>query len=516
MLRQFFNKPFWIILASLAGFFALSVLVFETALVPILLGVVLIITAIVSARKLEYGLVIAFAELFANSHGHLVSGDIGGFPLSLRMAVFLGVIFGWVIAAFLRRADIDFSDVRLRPFIAIGVAAAFGLAIGVSKHGGDAFADGNAYFYLAYILPILSVRWTPLTRQLLLQTLVAAAVWVTLLSLGLFYIFSHVPEFMLPEVYRFIRDTRTGELTKMIEGIFRVFIQAQFSVAIALLVMIPILWVKTMQNKTRWIYIGVMGAFASVMLLSLSRSFWVALIAATVIHLILAARFLVTRMKDAWKPVGSFLLINIAAVVLLLAVLFFPIPQYQGGTFGDFTNLFTSRATQTTDAAIDSRWKLLDPMIALVKTQPIVGHGFGQKVAFITDDPRIRAEQPDGFYETYALEWGWVELWLKMGILGPLAFLYAAFFLIRGLWGYLREERAWLGVGLISAIVFLYVTHIFSPYLNHPLGLGVLLFVVPFLKETQKKKTSGSKLRIESAIKPVKTAAVTPTTVSRR
>jgi hypothetical protein len=27
----------------------------------------------------------------------------------------------------------------------------------------------------------------------------------------------------------------------------------------------------------------------------------------------------------------------------------------------------------------------------------------------------------------------------------------------------------------------LYVTHIFSPYLNHPLGLGFLLFIVPFI-----------------------------------
>jgi len=80
-----------------------------------------------------------------------------------------------------------------------------------------------------------------------------------------------------------------------------------------------------------------------------------------------------------------------------------------------------------------------------------------------------------------AMEWGWLELWLKMGVLGPLAFIFIAYELIRRLWSYKSTDLAWLGYALISIVVFLYATHVFSPYLNHPIGLGLLLFVIPFL-----------------------------------
>ena len=43
----------------------------------------------VTIWKLELGILIAFAELFANSHGHLMSVQIGLLDFSSRMAVFL-------------------------------------------------------------------------------------------------------------------------------------------------------------------------------------------------------------------------------------------------------------------------------------------------------------------------------------------------------------------------------------------------------------------------------------------
>ena len=68
-----------------------------------------------------------------------------------------------------------------------------------------------------------------------------------------------------------------------------------------------------------------------------------------------------------------------------------------------------------------------------------------------------------------------------MGILGPVAFLYAAYELLKRLWAYRWTEHAWLGFGLMTGLVFIFATHFFSPYLNHPIGLGYLLFLVPFL-----------------------------------
>jgi len=93
----------------------------------------------------------------------------------------------------------------------------------------------------------------------------------------------------------------------------------------------------------------------------------------------------------------------------------------------------------------------------------------------------VRAINPDGMWTTTSMEWGWFELWIKMGILGPIGFLYAGYQLTKRFWVYTSTQQAWLGYGLIAGLIFIFGTHFFSPYLNHPIGLGYLLFLIPFL-----------------------------------
>ena len=173
----------------------------------------------------------------------------------------------------------------------------------------------------------------------------------------------------------------------------------------------------------------------------------------------------------------------IGAVILVLIILF-PLP-YRMSSAGELSSLFSSRAGDLGDVAISSRWNLLPEMWQEVVVSPILGSGFGEEVTFKTDDPRARSISPDGTWTTHAFEWGWLDLWLKMGLLGPLAFLWLFYGLLRGLLTQ-SNRPAWLTVGLVSSLVMLYATHIFSPYLNHPIGLGFILLVVPFL-ETENK-----------------------------
>ena len=122
-----------------------------------------------------------------------------------------------------------------------------------------------------------------------------------------------------------------------------------------------------------------------------------------------------------------------------------------------------------------------------IAEQPFIGHGFGKEIVFQTDDPRVREQYASGLRRTHAFEWGWLELMVKMGIMSWVGF--AALFVasIFGLKGYLRTEKSWLGFAFLSALVMLYATHIFSPYLNHPIGLGFLLFIVPLIKIGKQK-----------------------------
>lgn len=479
MIKQFFGTPFCIALAGLAAMFGVSLLVFDTVFAGPLLIAVVVLTLALTWQRLEYGILIAFAELFANSHGHLVFVDLFGIQVSLRMAVFAGVMVGWLGLFVSKRVALNWRDQRLGWFALLLLGIVLGAALGVLNHPlRDVFSDGNAYLYLAYLLPILSVQWTAETKRWLIQVLMASAAWVVLLTFGLLFIFTHFPEWTLRDVYVFVRDTRTGELTKMSGPLFRVFLQAQISVVIAWILSVAAGFYQKNLSRNQWlVWILISSVCFATFMLSLSRSFWVGgLVAFACLAGWLIKKRLLT-LKRVSGLVGGTLMVSI---VLMLVTLLFPYPQ-PVTSVGNFRDLFSDRSTDISDVAVSSRWKLLPPLWQGIGEQPIVGSGFGQTVTFQTDDPRVRAFSPDGSWTTFALEWGWLELWLKMGILGPIGFIYAMVMIGIAIHQQLFKNHQWLGVSLILVLLFLAATHVFSPYLNHPLGLGLLLFMLPFL-----------------------------------
>lgn len=486
MNEQFFGKPFRLVLAILAGVFLLSVLVFKTPFAAVVLGLTVVGVFLLSFRNLAWGLAAAFAELFANSHGHLVDASIGGFHLSLRMAVFAGVMAAWMVLLIMRRVQTPWSDPRLSWFLPLFAAVAIGGVIGVAEgNPARAFQDGNAYLYLGYILPILSVRWTPETRRILLQTFAAGAVWVGILTFGLLYLFTHIPRGALAPVYTFIRDTRTGELTDM-GGIFRIFLQAQMSVVAAAIVIALVPVIQKLTGRRLWTWIGLASVVTGTLIIGLSRSFWMGLIVTAPVLGILVWKVLRVPFGRIVKTAAWYGVALISGAVLIVAILLVP-PR--SGDVGAWSFLLSNRTTGTDDVAISSRWNLLPEMMKEIAKSPVLGSGFGKEVTFKTDDPRARAINPDGTWTTYSFEWGWLDLWLKMGILGPLAFLILFVYLIQGLRPMFKGEQAWLSVVFVSQLVMLYTVHFFSPYLNHPLGLGLILFMLPFIPRPEPRKS---------------------------
>ena len=71
-----FSGFFWPAV-NLAGFFA-----------------VIILTLILSLKRLEYGLVIAFIELIIGSKGYLFFAEAGGIAISIRIALWI-IIVEW-------------------------------------------------------------------------------------------------------------------------------------------------------------------------------------------------------------------------------------------------------------------------------------------------------------------------------------------------------------------------------------------------------------------------------------
>lgn len=216
-------------------------------------------------------------------------------------------------------------------------------------------------------------------------------------------------------------------------------------------------------------------------MIGLSRSFWLGIAVALAPLVFLSVKLIRPSWKKFFSAGGFSAAAGGLGALLLVLIVLFPLP-YRVGQANELSALFSSRASDMSDVAVSSRWKLLPELWKEITVNPLLGSGFGEEVTFQTDDPRVRAFSPDGTWTTYSLEWGWLELWFKMGILGPLAFLWLFFGLLKGLWSD-KSRPAWLTVGLTAGLSMLYVTHFFSPYLNHPLGLGFILFIVPFLSD---------------------------------
>jgi len=255
--------------------------------------------------------------------------------------------------------------------------------------------------------------------------------------------------------------------------------QSQFFVMIAFLVVATamfFIWRNQRMPNLAWLSLGL---FLSAIFLSMSRSFLLSLgvvcLAIFILAFFFGKRPLVNISK---RSVNAVIIGGLSLLVSILTVVF-PLPNNPDITDAAF---YSTSEDNDRDLAISSRWSLLGPMMDMIYERPVLGSGFGTEVTYVTDDPRIRDLIPDGILTTYRFEWGYQDIWLKMGILGLAAF---AFYVVSLFWGirYTAKQHghAWIVVGLGLGVMALYITHIFSPYLNHPIGLAYMLFIIPFI-----------------------------------
>lgn len=492
---QFFGRTTWIVLVGLALAMLLGVLGRGTVMAPFLLVFLFLVAAGVYVRNPVWGIGMVLAELFAFSHGHLLETSFGDMVLTSRMAVFAGVMFGWIIRLAWKRERPSMPEAILQPWILLAGAVLGGLILGARSFGlAAALDDANGYFFAFLILPITSIRWSRDDWRMMIQVFVASSVWVAALTLLTLYLFTHLSGMTLVPIYKFLRDARIGEITLMAGGFWRIFFQSQIVLIFSALLLYA--FSQEQQTSSR-ILVWMRIFFLAAILISLSRSFWLGSMIGGILLLASHARF---------RSMGSLLLRVlrelVCSVLVIGAVVFlaFPLPT----RIADLRQTFTERTTQFGDAAVSSRWNLLPTMWEAIVTRPVTGFGFGKSLAVTSDDPRIRAVYPDGKWTTRAFEWGWLELWLKMGVAGALAFLWLfAAYDIR-----LCHSTAlptWLSIGLRAGLLALLVIHVLSPYLNHPLGIGFLLFATIFLLD--EKDVVLEPARVGSVVLPVRNAS---------
>jgi O-antigen ligase len=157
----------------------------------------------------------------------------------------------------------------------------------------------------------------------------------------------------------------------------------------------------------------------------------------------------------------------------------FPTPRIEL----DITQDLTDRADATSDAAASSRYALLPLLWQKISNNPILGEGFGTTVTYNAKDPRLTNASAGGLgtYTTYAFEWGWLDVWLKIGLLGLLAYLLLFGKIIQAAF----KKNTWLSYGLTAGLLLIIIVSFFSPYTNHPLGIGFLLLTAAAIYHEQ-------------------------------
>ena len=466
---------------------------------------ILILVLLFSLYKLEYGLYIALAELMIGSQGYLFYFDIGDFKASIRLGIFLVVFFVWFFKHFRRRKNIKSflnlpekgplysSFIIFLIFIGIGVINGF-------LHGNnpkDIFFDFNGYLYFGLFFAFLDVFIN--FRQIInfLKILFSALIYVALKIFATLYIFTHGFETLIDLLYTWIRDTRVGEITWAGANFFRIFLQSQIYSLIIIFIAASLILGLFMLKREKFkqiikdkylLFLFLILVFAQTsVLISFSRSFWIAEISGFIAFFI----FLDVLNREKILQIFQTLLIifcaGITSLLLMLLIINFPIPKPSAA----FTASMISDRLKTIsgEAGVSSRWNLLPDLLEKNKKNLILGTGFGTTVTYQTEDPRIKNEQnPEGWYTTYTFEWGYLDTITEMGILGLLIYLiFLGQIFHLGLKNFNSVNFKFLNLGFFIGLVVLLVTHAFSPYLNHPLGIGYLMVTVSIFQIIKKQ-----------------------------
>jgi len=445
-------------------------------------AVVILILAL-AIKKLEYGVWIACAELFIGSKGYLFYFDYKGIVISIRLALWLiimsvwlaGILYHW---ARKKNLKIEFFNSKFFPYFFIfSIFILLGLINGYLSHNAydNIFFDFNGWLYLLLIFLFYAAIKNNNGINKLLQIFSASIIWLSLKTLILLYFFSHDIYGILENAYKWARTTGVGEITQIQGGFFRIFFQSHIYILIGLSILIFYLLkiLVNKQEKKEIIYnFLILILFFSIILISFSRSFWIGLIAGLIIFYI----YLFWQ-KIKWQVIinltGLILFSSVLGLALIILVAQFPYPHPASGF--NTAELITKRAGQIEgEAAVSSRWDLLPVLWLKIKDNLFLGQGFGSTVTYASSDPRVLENNPSGSYTTYAFEWGWLDIWLKLGLWGLISYLILIGKLcIRAF----SDKNNYLFLSLGLGIIIVSVVSIFSPYSNHPLGIGLLIII---------------------------------------
>ncbi len=461
---------------------------------------------LLAIKKIEFAIFVIFSELIVSSMGHMFFLDLGGFRLSIRMTFWLILLlvfcFKFIIQFYKSAKDSvywqrirDFKFLKVFCLLALFITLALFRGLLLQNSFSSVFNDFNSWLFFILIIPVLAVidLKKEKTAIYLKNILLASFIYLSLKTLILLGIFSHNLE-IASSIYTWLRGTLMAEITvnsfwsrifmqsQIFSGLafFLVFVLAQKNIINLNLIGDGKEKVKAFFNKDNLVLMILAGLFLSTLILSFSRSFWLALVIVIFFSLILF--WIYFGFKNTLKS-AFFLVISFAlALFLIYFVSILPISSSDNLSFNK--GLSERISQDSKEPALASRWSLLPVLWSEIKTAPILGKGFGFELSYISSDPRVLERNPSGEYKTSAFEWGYLDIWLKMGVFGLFVyFLLLTKIIFTGFKEKLNHSGIFWAFSL--ALMFLAILNFFTPYLNHPLGIGLIIISTCIIQENE-------------------------------
>lgn len=439
----------------------------HTALTLAIAALVLLATL----RDLRWGVYATFGDLLLSGKGYWFSVPLGNDRLPLRMIIFIIVMAVWFARRLRERGGISRPS-GVQYWLPLLLASAVGYAAlnGLFHHPfNNVFLDVNAWLYFLLLPAVFEALATPKDFHRVVQLLAAGTLVLGIATFLTLWAFGRLPPTSLTPWYRLLRDSGMGEVTPVSGTLVRVFFQSHVYALVSAMVFLALLCRRAFIGTTDTIVAGMVWYIAAAtIVVSQSRSFWAAAAVGSALVLGIAA----FRYALRWR---------VLALAFLLGFVVFTQQSLVALVSGNYGSAVLRQRISGLEhePAATTRRSQLAPLTAAIGEHPLLGSGFGRTVTYRTQDPRILRQQPDGWYTTFAFEWGYLDIALKLGMLGAL--IYTAWLATLMLTPFLARKRdpdmAGISESFAMALAAVAVANIFTPYLNHPLGIGWVLVV---------------------------------------
>lgn len=434
---------------------------------------------LIALYNLPLGLYMMIGELMIGGKGYLFSLNYHNNIISIRISFFLIILSIWLYQIIKKRALLSQLKLKsysiLKYYYLLFVFIGIGFISGILRNNFDVFFfDFNSWiFFIMVFVFTIFFQIKDFVKPLFI-ILLSSSLWLSLKTIIILYLFSHDFFYIGDIFYKWVRDSGVGEITYIHGNLFRIFFQSHIYLLVTILIIYSLLLVGYRLKFFQALLFGI-TLYASLLsiIISQSRSFWIAFI----VSLIVLIPIYIYNFKI--KPV-IILFVTILFIVILSSQ-FSILKLITGDIYG---NAIAKRITEYgSEAAGISRKNQIIPLLNAIKKNPILGSGFGTTVTYKSLDPRIIKNHPDGWYTTYAFEWGYLDIALKIGVTGLIFYLILIFKTIKeGIFKIQNEfkyvsRRPFLGfyLGIFGGMIAFVITNIFTPYLNHPLGIAYII-----------------------------------------